>query len=159
MNECWLIKPLITAGSTGSAWCSCKPPRATPRTRRPSDGSRESRREGLEIKMLLESLIISAQFVILGTVLGMVPCAGKEFWLWFPVCLVPRAAEGLCPRGRSRSSGAFQLLTHLRDVPVLTPGHCPRGILPLMVTALERDGSRRHCRQSRPSSAFCAGSD
>lgn len=136
MNECWLIKPLITAGSTGSAWCSCKPPRATPRTRRPSDGSRESRREGLEIKMLLESLIISAQFVILGTVLGMVLCAGKEFWLWFPVCLVPRAAEGLCPRGRSRSSGAFPAIN-------TSPGcACPHtGSLPSGHPAFDGHGS------------------
>lgn len=35
MNECRLVKQLITTGFVGSACCGCKPPRAAPHSSHP----------------------------------------------------------------------------------------------------------------------------
>lgn len=65
------------------------------------------------------------------------------------MALVHREAAGLCLRSRTRSTGAFPSVNGaLGSGCPHTGAQRPRGILPWMCTALERDGSRRHCRQS-----------
>lgn len=86
MDECRLIKQLITAGSTGSAWRGCKPPRAAPHSSHP-----DGQQGGSEIKMTLQSSVRSSRNSCSQRRRWSLPCSA------FPSLPLPGRQRGCAP--------------------------------------------------------------